>query len=622
MANERITENLFTRSFGLELGESGNYEFPHGEVFVQGDIEVISKINDILKATGGKPKDLKLNDYTVTGKGKAKPEHIITLTDDPTTIIVTECKKSAKDHISDNLDKPAKYAVDGLLFYAEFLKKEYNVIGIAISGTTKANLKSSIYHWRKNASDPQELVKGRDLALDYKNIMRLVNNEDLQIDYNLSDIREVALDMHEKLRSIKITEKNKPLLIAGILIALHNKSFSNSYPYMTTHISVMNAIKGAIDTVLAEGGIDRERITYITNAFDNIASNPKLRDMPFGHTGSISWYVEQLDKKIKPMMMSSDVSLDALGVFYHEFVKYSGGDGSGLGIVLTPQHITDFMCEIAGVNKNTKVIDICCGSGSFLVAAMARMFKDANTAEEVEHIRKNNLYGIELDQDLYSLSISNMIVRQDGKSNIYNGDCFNDKIFNILKEKNIDIGLINPPYSQEDIVELEFIERILSLVKTGGTVAAIVPVSCAIGTKFGEVRERLFKNHTLEAVFTMPDELFYPTATNTCIMIWKSGVPHDSNKSTFFGYFKNDGFEKRKNLGRIDAKELWTNIRSQWIEAYNEKESIDGLTARAKVKHNDEWLCEAYMKSDYGMLEDVNFENALKFISAYELVEV
>ena len=58
--------------------------------------------------------------------------------------------------------------------------------------------------------------------------------------------------------------------------------------------------------------------------------------------------------KIKPMMNYADTSLDALGVFYHEFVKYSGGDGKGLGIVLTPQHLTEFMCEISGVNKNKK----------------------------------------------------------------------------------------------------------------------------------------------------------------------------------------------------------------------------------------------------------------------------
>lgn len=90
------------------------------------------------------------------------------------------------------------------------------------------------------------------------------------------------------------------------------------------------------------------------------------------------------------------------------------------------------MCDLAGVNKNGRVVDICCGSGSFLVTAMSKMFKDANP-EEVENIRKNGLYGVEFDDGLYTLAIANMIIRKDGKSNIYKGDCFNKSIMDELK---------------------------------------------------------------------------------------------------------------------------------------------------------------------------------------------
>lgn len=63
-------------------------------------------------------------------------------------------------------------------------------------------------------------------------------------------------------------------------------------------------------------------------------------------------------------------TVDALSVFYHEFMNYSSGDGNSLGIVLTPQHLTEFMAEFIDIDKNSKVIDICCGGGSFLVTAM------------------------------------------------------------------------------------------------------------------------------------------------------------------------------------------------------------------------------------------------------------
>ena len=66
-----------------------------------------------------------------------------------------------------------------------------------------------------------------------------------------------------------------------------------------------------------------------------------------------------------------------------------------------------------------------------------------------------------------------------------------------LKEKNINIGLINPPYSQKDVAELEFDEHLLDILTTGGTGVVVVPMSCAIGTKFKDIRERLMKKNTL-----------------------------------------------------------------------------------------------------------------------------
>jgi len=88
-----------------------------------------------------------------------------------------------------------------------------------------------------------------------------------------------------------------------------------------------------------------------------------------------------------------------------------------------------------------------------------------------------------------------MIVRHDGKSNIYNKDCFDKNIKKELKEKNINIGLLNPPYSQKDVCELEFVEQLLDILIVGGKAAVVVPMSCAIGTKFKEVREIIEKTY-------------------------------------------------------------------------------------------------------------------------------
>lgn len=316
-------------------------------------------------------------------------------------------------------------------------------------------------------------------------------------------------------------------------------------------------------------------------------------------------------------MNVADSTFDALSIFYHEFIKYSGGDGKGLGIVLTPQHLTEFMCEIAEINRNSKVVDIACGSGSFLVTAMKKMFDDAGNPNELENIRNNNLYGVELDNDLYMLAVTNMIILKDGKSNIFHGDCFNKKIISKLKNKNINIGLLNPPYSQDDVSELEFVEQLLDILTIGGTGTVVVPMSCAIGTKFKDIRKRLFKKHTLDAVFSMPDDIFYPNGTNVCVMVWKAHKPHNTKKSTFFGYYKDDGFLKMKKLGRIDYHGQWTNIKEKWIKLYNEREIVSGITSKKSVDDGDEWLCEAYMETDYTKLKTEDFQRTINDYLAY-----
>lgn len=611
MAVEKYTESLTLKQMNCVIGENR-----FGYVFPQGDVSGIDKIEKLLKQAGGKPKECDLEDYLQGGKGKARPEYIITFHDDTQTIIVVECKNSIRKHCSLSINRPNGFAVDGVLYYAKFLKQEYNVVAIAISGTTVQKMKVDTYYWEHGQNEYTRLEKVKDIILEPENYLKLVKGEKLKKAYSLDEIRNTAIDMHNALREIKVTETHKPIFVAGILIALNDRDFSKSYSMLPSYNSIMQNIQNAIENILNNSDIRNSRIRYIKQVFNTLQDNTKFAGIPLGHSKSISWYIEQLEMKIKPMMDYADNTVDALGVFYHEFIKYSGGDGSGLGIVLTPQHLTEFMCDLANVNKNSRVVDICCGSGSFLVTAMSKMFQDA-TPDEIENIRKNSLYGVEFDDGLYTLAIANMIIRKDGKSNIYKGDCFNQDITDELKSKHIDIGLINPPYSQKDVVELEFVEHLLDILTVGGTGVVVVPMSCAIGTKFKDVRERLMKRHTLQAVFSMPDDIFYPTATNVCVMVWEAHTPHDSSRETFFGYCKEDGFLKRKKLGRIDALGRWKEIETQWLALYRNRDVVDGRSARHCVGIEDEWLCEAYMQTDYSQLSKEDFQQTVNDYLAY-----
>jgi 16S rRNA G966 N2-methylase RsmD len=444
-----------------------------------------------------------------------------------------------------------------------------------------------------------------------------VSGEAVKKEVSIGEIQCLALEMHDSLRELAVTEREKPVFIAGILIALNDKDFIAEYPNLVSFNSLLNRLRDAINHVLKESGIRKEKIEDIKNRFKIIGRNTGIKNIALGHYNSLSWYIEELEKKIKPMMDFADNTIDALGIFYHEFVKYSGGDGSGLGIVLTPQHLTEFMCGLAEVNKNSKIVDICCGSGTFLVTAMSKMFKGASD-KDIEKIRKNALFGIESQDEIYTLAIANMIIRGDGKSNIIFGDCFDKVLTDEIKTKNVNVGLLNPPYAQTKS-ELEFVEYMLDILTTGGTGVAVVPMSCAIGTKFKEVRERLFKKHTLKAVFSMPDDIFYSknVNTNVCVMVWKAHKPHDTANTTFFGYYKDDGFVKAKKLGRIDKFNKWRGIEDEWLRLYRERETKEGMSVKKAVKWDDEWLCEAYMETDYTVLTQADFELAVRKNLAY-----
>jgi len=616
MANEQYSEQLVEIEMNIRKGENS-----FGFVFPQGDTQKIEKIEDLLKKAGGKPNECDLDDFSKGGNGKAKPEYIITFNDDTNTILIVECKKSAKQHASEHFNKPKFFAVDGVLYYAKFLKSEYNVVAIAVSGTKKDNCKVSAFYWQKGLDNPTILNKANDIILEPLNYLKLIKGERIQKKYSIEEIRETALNMHDALREIKMTERSKPIFIAGILIALQDHDFEKEYKSSVSFPSVIKKLINAIKNILEQNEVKKESITNILQIFNDIGSNPKFKDIPLTDTNSILWYIEQLEMKIKPMMNHADVTLDALGIFYHEFVKYSGGDGKGLGIVLTPEHLTEFMVEVSEANKNSRVIDICAGSGAFLVSAMSKMFKEAND-EEIYKIRQGGLYGVELDNELYTLCITNMIIRKDGKSNIIHGDCFNTDIKKALKEKQLTIGLINPPYSQKDREELEFVECLLDVLSPQGTAVVVVPMSCALGTKFQQTRERMFKKHTLKAVFSMPDDIFYSNNVSTivCVMVWEAHKAHDTTQETFFGYYKYDGFVKRKKLGRIDALNKWKTIKAEWLKLYRNRKEKEGLSALHCVTHKDEWCAEAYMKTDYSKLDKADFEKKIKEYVAFKFL--
>lgn len=192
-------------------------------------------------------------------------------------------------------------------------------------------------------------------------------------------------------------------------------------------------------------------------------------------------------------------------------MKYANND-SGLGIVLTPSHITNLFCDIAKITKDSVAFDNCCGTGGFLVVAMEKMIQLAKgDLSKIENIKKQQLVGIEYQDHIFTLCCSNMILHGDGKTNITKGDCF--KQINEIKKYKPTIGLLNPPYNDSTgLNELEFVLNNLEAIEKNGVCIAIMPTRCALYQKGAgmELKKKLLKNTHLKQSFQCQKTYFTP----------------------------------------------------------------------------------------------------------------
>ena len=367
-------------------------------------------------------------------------------------------------------------------------------------------------------------------------------------------------------------------------------------------------------------GIQDNKLDIVKSRFDFIKTDTSLSTKENVLRDVISDINENINKFIK-----THEYFDILSQLYIEFLRYANSD-KGLGIVLTPPHITEFMAKLAQVNKNSVIYDSCAGTGGFLVSAMNLMVKDANgDSEKIKEIKHRQLIGVEYQANIFALACSNMFIHQDGKTNILNGSCFDEEIIKQIKRFSPTVGLLNPPYKtdKDDVEELEFVLNNLETLEQGGKCVAIVPLNCALaqsGAIF-ELKKRLLQQHTLDAVLSMPNELFFNSkvAVVSCILVLTAKRPHPKNKKTFFGYFKDDGFVKRKNKGRIDLFGQWKSIEERWIDAYLNEENIPEISVNQVISPGDEWCAEAYLETDYSNISEKDFEQEIKKYVSFKI---
>lgn len=548
--------------------------------------------------------------------GKGKSEFIVRLNGDAADLLVVECKRSFDQHSSDPVLGEAsrlravEFAEDGVLHYMKGLRRDFNIIGLAVSGTELRSFKVSVF--RALRGGVIERLKLAEIP-DRASALSLLRESQKYGQKTSEEIEEFAEELHNFLRDeMELSEAFKPLIVSGILLALKDDGFEASYRKIDNGEDLAEALTEAIKRSLKKAKVREERLEAMLANYQFIRTNKAVRK----HLArTVSMVYRNVHFALQP-----HTSFDLLGNFYGEFLRYSGGDRQGLGIVLTPQHITELFADLADLDpKKSVVLDICAGTAGFLIASMANMVaKAGDSSQLLRRIKEDALVGVELDDHMFTLASANMIFRGDGKANLFHDDCMHPREKNTesrIAERRPNVAILNPPYDKKVATKLElaFVKRALDLLEPNGKCLAIIPISCIIENNKTEIelKRQLLEKHTLEAVMSMPDQLFPNIGVIASIVVFTAHKPHNPRKATWFGYWKDDGYRLKKGRRVERAPGIWKDIKKKWLDAFYNQTVEEGFSCKKHVDSEMEWCAEAYMETDYSNVNKDTFEQVL-----------
>ena len=488
------------------------------------------------------------------------------------------------------------YAVNGALHYARSIiasGKYHEAVAIGIAGDSEENLQIYVYFvWGSSEltfkfMDNYKTLDFLENKKSFKNFYKDAKLTDEDKHRFLITSREILKIYAKKLNKLmhnhNITAPQRVLYVSGMLLSMQDiKDNYGLTPDDLKGFQLDNERDGVlitnrISSFLKNRKIPLEKLNLMLASFNEISKNsqrdeideakPNDREVAYllkeksSTTKQIFTFLyRNIFQKIDGSGGESFGHIDVMGEMYSEFLKYALGDGKELGIVLTPPYITKMMAEILDIDKDNRVMDLATGSAGFLISAMQIMIENANenyakgsskAIKKIDEIKRNQLLGVELNAEMYTLAATNMILRGDGSARIEHGSAFNrpDKLYSNFKADRI---LLNPPFTFEEN-GMPFIAYGLDHMAKGGLGAIIIQDSAGSG-KAVKSNQKILKSHTLLASIKMPVDLFVPVAgVQTSIYIFKAHEPHDFERSVKFIDFRNDGYKRTsRSLQELD----------------------------------------------------------------------
>ncbi len=491
--------------------------------------------------------------------------------------LIFELKSSDKD-----ITKPE--IIDELLKNISIANKKYKkVVGILYNGET------SIIYKNLNCYSTEGLLKN----IDYYIHLFDTDNIDKQLIYTLTKRINDSLHIDFGIKNLY----HRMIFTACALVAKnYDATLVKGMDYNTFHMS----IKSTLEKSLSKNLQHNQKLQALLDVYSEIKINFKENKEAIGN------FIENISKISDSLNSKYWNGEDVMGIFFNEFNRYKKKSESGQ--VFTPDHITSFMYRLIECSKNDIILDATCGSGAFLVKAMCNMINEIGGTynNESELIKTTHLYGIEFDREIYALACANMLIHNDGKTNLEHLDTRSKEACDWIKSKPITKVLMNPPYERKYGC-MKIVNNVLNNVAYGTKCVFILPEK-KLEKDNGK---KLLKKHTLTTIIKMPENLFNAGVT-TSIYVFEAGKPQDNRKIIGY-YIADDGLETIKNQGRQDVKDKWKDIENYWIEA---------IQTGNDDKYNTKQIIDPNKNLSYQMPEksyEVTEEDFIKTIMDYEM---
>jgi type I restriction enzyme M protein len=267
----------------------------------------------------------------------------------------------------------------------------------------------------------------------------------------------------------------------------------------------------------------------------------------------------------------SNTDLDSKGKAFETFLgTYFRGE---FGQFFTPRNVVKFIVDVLPITNRDRVLDTSCGSGGFLLYCLDKIRNQADQYfelpnDKVDHFRywhdfaEKQLFGIEISDQISRVAKMNMIIHDDGHTNVvtFDGLEFIENIANKTKnqgfiENSFDFIVTNPPFGStikqsekyymnignkntpyydfsikemhwidsrikaknalvirdNQSTEILFVEQIHKFLKIDGYAAIVLPDGILTNSSLQYVREGIEEKFRIIAVISLPQTTFTHT---------------------------------------------------------------------------------------------------------------